>query len=148
MADGPWDTSTDSVVDEITVGSEPRYAVVTLDGSAVFVSNNSSGDVTRIDTGDGSTTDIPTGGSPRNVALSSDGSTVYVALQSSDIAAIVVADGSVSAITFPDGSCTYGVAVVPGSDLGYVTDECNEEGPFRPSSTANRASRRAGMGSG
>jgi DNA-binding beta-propeller fold protein YncE len=93
----------------------------------VYVSNNSGGDVTRINTGDGSTTDIATGGSPRNMALSSDGSTVYVALQSDEIAVIAVADDAVSTITFPTGSCTYGVAIVPGSDLGYVTDECNDE---------------------
>lgn len=67
-------TDTNAVVATVAVGTAPRYAVVTPDGSAVFVSNNSDGTVTRINTADNSTTLISTGGSPRNMALSADGS--------------------------------------------------------------------------
>jgi 6-phosphogluconolactonase (cycloisomerase 2 family) len=120
-------TNTNAVVATVAVGTAPRYAVVTPDGSAVFVSNNSDGTVTRIATADNSTTSIPTGGWPRNMALSSDGSKVYVALQNSSIARIAVADNSVASIAFTDLTSTYAVTVVPGTTQGFVTDENGDQ---------------------
>lgn len=121
------DTSNNTVNATVSVGGAPRYAVVTPDGSAVFVANNSGGNVTRISTADNSTTTILTGGSPRNMAISDDGSKVYVALQNSTIARIGVADNAVSTITFATLSSTYGVTVVPGTTDGYVTDESGDQ---------------------
>lgn len=121
------DTASSSVIATVAVGGAPRDAVVTRDGSAVFVANNSGGTVTRIATADNSTTSIVTGGSPRNLALSADGSKVYVALQGASIARILVSDSSVQPITFTGMSSSYGVTVVPGTALGYVTDESNDQ---------------------
>jgi YVTN family beta-propeller protein len=121
------DTTTDAVVDTIAVGNDPRFAVVTPDGSSLFVSNDGSGDVTRITTATGATTTIDTPGSPRNMALSSDGSKVYVGTLNDDLAIIAVSDNSVTGITFTDACEIYAVTIVPGTDLGYATDACNDE---------------------
>ncbi len=119
------DTSTRSVTDTVIVGSEPRYAVVTPDGSAVYTSGFP---VTRIDTSDFSTT-TPTGEGTiggRNMAVSNDGSKVYVASQSDYVWVINTSDDSVDWIVFTGASSLYGVAVVPGTNLGFVTDEFDE----------------------
>lgn len=128
------DTSTKTVVTSVTTGDNPRFAVVLPDGSAVYVTNNGSdggdtpdGNVTRIDTSDNSSTTINTGGNPRNAAMTSDGSTVYVPLQDARIAVIPTATDLPTYISFTGANQTYGATVVPGTTLGYVTDEENDE---------------------
>jgi YVTN family beta-propeller protein len=117
------DTASATVIATVATGSDPRSAVVTPDGSAVYVANNGSSDVTRIDTSDNSTTTIATGGSPRNMGMTSDGSTVYVPLQNSEMAVIDTATDNVTGINFTGADQTYGAVVVPGTNMGYVTDE-------------------------
>jgi len=120
------DIATRQVVDTLTVGYEPRYGVVSPDGMYLYVSNTSN-DVSRIQTSDLTEVDSfspLTFGTPRNMAINEDGSKVYVALQfSSAIMVIETATGSVTEITFTDASSPYGVALLEGTNRGYVTDE-------------------------
>jgi len=55
-----------------------------------------------------------------------DGAKVYVALQSSSVAVIDTSDDSFSTVALAGAFSTYGVAVVPGADLAYVSDESND----------------------
>jgi YVTN family beta-propeller protein len=120
------DTATDMVTTAVTVGNQPRYGVVTPNGAFLYTANNTSGDVTRIDLSDNSTTTIAVGGRPRNMALSNDGTKIYVATQNAQVAVIRVSDSTVTHIAFAGMSSSYGVAILPGSSYGYVTDENNE----------------------
>jgi YVTN family beta-propeller protein len=121
------DTATRTVLTPtpIDVGGEPRYAVVAPSGAYVCVSSqyNGSDDVVKINTANNATTGIVTGGTPRNMDISPSGDKVYVALQTSDIAVIDTANDSVSTISFTGASSTYGVALMPGTNKGYVSDE-------------------------
>jgi YVTN family beta-propeller protein len=117
-------TNTNTVSGAVSVGSEPRYGVVTPDGSALFTSNNSSGDVSRVALDSGNTvTTINVNASPRNMVLSNDATKLYVATQTDEVSVITVADSSVDVIDFPGASSLYAVAVIPGTDFGYATDE-------------------------
>lgn len=117
------DTGSKTVTGAVSVGSEPRFGVVTPDGAFLYTSNNASGDISKVALADNSVTTITTGGSPRNMALSNDGSKVYVPLQDGGIAVVSVATDGVNPISFTGALSTYGVAVLPGTNLGYVTDE-------------------------
>jgi len=118
------DTVSKAVLASVNVGAEPRYAVVTPDGASVYVSGSS---LFKIDAATLVPSSIPGVSYGRNIALSNDGSKLYVALQSSSIAIVDTATNSTSTLTFAGASSTYGVAVVPGTSLGYVTDENSGE---------------------
>lgn len=122
-------TATNTVIDSIPVGSEPRSAVVTCDGAFVYVANNGgSPDVSKIDTSDGSTDDINfSSGSPRNMAITPDCAKIYVGLQNSNVGLIVTATDAASLIPVPDGNSTYAVAVIRDGTRAYVTDENDDE---------------------
>lgn len=111
------------VTGSVSVGGEPRYAVVLPDGSAVFVSRDSAGGVSRIATATNVVTSIATGGTPRNMDVNASGSKVYVALQNGDLGVINTATNTPSTITLTGASSTYGVAVADALNRAYVTDE-------------------------
>jgi YVTN family beta-propeller protein len=80
----PIDSTSMAVGPAIAVGAEPRFAVVTPDGSALYVANNGvgydpcvNGSVSKIATATNTVTKtINTGGCPRNLAILADGSKV------------------------------------------------------------------------
>ncbi|MFA5808376.1 MAG: YncE family protein [bacterium] len=126
-----FNTSTREYVDTVDVGSGPHYAAVTPDGGAVYVSGDY---VVKIDTSDLSTTwfdgedaDYAYG---RNMAVYSGvGSTdykVYVAPQDNFLY-VILSDDTVDTINFSYGEgeypSLYGVAIVPGTNFGFATDE-------------------------
>lgn len=116
--------STRNILMEVPVIYEPRFAVVTPDGRYVYVSGN--GGVTKVDTDNTyAPADVP-GISGRNMAITEDGKKVYVATQGSDIGIIDTATDNVTFLDFGAWS-TYGVTVVPGTNLGFVTDESQEQ---------------------
>ena len=123
------DTTNNTVIDDIPVGSEPRSAVVTCNGAFVYVANSQGGpDISKIDTSDGSTDDLNfDSGFPRNMAITPDCSKIYVGLQTSDVGLIVTANDATSLIPVPLGDSTYGVAVIANGTRAYVTDEDDNE---------------------
>jgi YVTN family beta-propeller protein len=123
------DTASNTVIDDIPVGSEPRSAVVTCDGAFVYVANSQGGpDVSKIDTSDGSTDDINfTSGFPRNMAITPDCAKIYVGLQSANVGLILTANDATSLIAVPSGDSTYAVAVIADGSRAYVTDEDDNE---------------------
>ena len=122
------DTSTNTVVDSVGVGSEPRSAVVTCDNAFLYVANNSSGDVTKVRTSDNTVVDtISTGGAPRNLAITPDCAKIYVPLQNADVAVIDTATDMATTIPIPGGDQTYGAAVIQSGTFVYVTDEDDNE---------------------
>lgn len=118
------DTGTRAILASPAVGGDPRYAVATLDGSAVYVSG---GPIHKINTATNVATPLAaSGGTPRNMALSNAGDKVYVAQQNATVEIINTATDAISTLTLAGATRTYGVAVVPGTNLAYVSDETND----------------------
>ncbi|MCK6553504.1 hypothetical protein L6Q96_02790 [Candidatus Binatia bacterium] len=125
------DTGTNTVVDDVTVGSEPRSAVVTCDGAFVYVANNlGSPAVSKIQTSDNTVVGgINFGsGTPRNMSITPDCSKIYVPLQNDSVGVIDRTAGDATAlIAVPNGDRTYGSAVLDSGTSVYVTDEDDDE---------------------
>jgi YVTN family beta-propeller protein len=125
------DTTNNTVIDSVTVGSNPRSAVVTCDGAFVYVANNSgSPSVSKFRTSDntivGSGIDF-VGGSPRNMAITPDCTKIFVPLQNDTVGLIVTATDTPSTIMVPNGDSTYGAAVTFDGRRAYITDEDDNE---------------------
>lgn len=126
------DTGTRTVLAPIiTVGGEPRSAVMLPDGSAVFVARTDVSMVTgvaRIDTATNAVTPIAVTGSPRNMAITPSGSKIYVPTQGNALAVIDTATNAVSSVT-TSASRLYGAAVAqtPLGLRAYVTDEFSDK---------------------
>lgn len=123
------DRSAKTILQAVDVAGEPRFAVVTPDGRYVYVSSPFGG-VTKVDTDNSYSTVDVQGIDGRNMAITEDGKKVYVATQGTDLGII---DTTTDNVTFLDfggvegwGS-TYAVTVVPGTNLGFVTDEDNDQ---------------------
>ena len=117
-----FSTSTNAVTTDVAVGNDPRYAVVSLDGAYVYVSNN-GGSVSKINTATNAVTDIPSSGDPRNMGLSPDGKKLYVGTMNADIEVIDLATDAVTVIPITGASVTYGVTAPAGTNYAYVSDD-------------------------
>ncbi len=126
------DTGNDSVVGAaITVGSDPRSAVVTCDGAFVYVANNGgSPDISKIRTSDNSVADINFtggGGSPCNMSITPDNRKIYVGLQNDSLGVIDRATDTATSVALSGGNSTYGTAVIRDGSRVFVTDEDDNE---------------------
>ena len=125
------DTSNNTVIGSaISVGSEPRSAVVTCDGAFVYVANNSgSPDVSKINTANNGVTGInfPGFGSPRNMSMAPNGSKIYVGLQNDTLGVINTGTDATSQVTLTGASSTYGTAVIRDGSRVFVSDESNDD---------------------
>jgi YVTN family beta-propeller protein len=131
----PINSTTLAVGTPIPVGPQPRFAVVTPDGSALYVANNGdesgaqyppciNGSVSKIATATNTVTaTIDTGGCPRNLAILADGSKVYVPLQTDSVAIITTATDTFTTLAITGADSTYGIAISQVEGLAYVTDE-------------------------
>lgn len=117
-----FSTTTNTVASDIAVGSDPRYAVVSLDGAYVYVSN-AGGSISKINTATNVVTDIPSSGSPRNMGLSPDGAKLYVGTMNDDIEVIDLATDVVTVIPITGANQTYGVTAPAGINYAYVSDD-------------------------
>ncbi len=123
-------TATNTVVDEVGVGSEPRSAVVSCDDAFVYVANNGGGpDVTKIRTVDNSVVggiNFPSGSS-RNMSITPDGTKIYVGLQNANLGVINTGTDTPSSIAVPNGDSIYATAVIADGSRVYATDEDDDE---------------------
>jgi YVTN family beta-propeller protein len=121
------DTSKNSVLTTIPVGSFPQGVAVTPDGTHAYVANVSDS-VSVIDTSTNivsATVPLPAGSEPIAVAISPDGTRAYVAsCGTSSVSVISTSTNGVVATvsTAPLGACPYGVAVAPAGTRLYVPD--------------------------
>lgn len=118
------DVKTKAELGTISVGGEPRFAVATPDGKFVYVStDNSSAGINKIDTSFDELVGPPIPLRGRNLAVTPDGKKVYVGTQGSEIGVIDVSTDTSAAISVPEASSIYGIAVDSGTGLGFATDE-------------------------
>jgi YVTN family beta-propeller protein len=116
------DTSTESVVATIPVGSNPSGVAFSPDGSRAYVANTFDATVSVIDTATKTAINTinvqPTfsfGGDPEGVTVSHDGKKVYV----SNGAVITTADGSVSGPFGVDTHQVQATALSPSDKVAY-----------------------------
>jgi len=89
------DTAANTMIATIPVGLAPSGVAITPDGSRVYVTNQSGGDVSVIDRSTNTViATVPVGFGPFGIAISNDGTRAYVALRAS----ISVIDTSTSAV--------------------------------------------------
>jgi YVTN family beta-propeller protein len=126
------DTETDTIKDEVNVGSYPIGVAVTPDGSKVYVANSDLINVSPIDTVsiiDTATNTViatvPVESHPYGVAVSPDGKKVYVTYRDQYITNVSVIDTSTNKVTatIPVGFIAALLAVTPDGKKVYVAND-------------------------
>ncbi|MBL0122652.1 MAG: choice-of-anchor D domain-containing protein [Betaproteobacteria bacterium] len=117
------DTSTDTVVATIAVGS-PSYGVaVNPGGTRVYVTHPGNDSVSVIDTSSNTViAPVSVGTSPNGIAVSPDGTRVYVANSSNSVSVIETVGNTVIA-TLTVGTNPFGIAVTPDGTRVYVSNK-------------------------
>ena len=130
------DTKSLSVTDVITAEIDnPAAMALTPDGSRAYVTDQSSGRVTVIDTSDDRTTGtIPLErdgqSQPTGIVIASDGRHAYVAQNATGSVAVIdtVSDTVVGApVRLPGFGMPYGLALTPDDSRLYVTEAGSDE---------------------
>ena len=120
-------TSTNTVVDIVHVGSQAFGVAVSPNGSNVYVSNYGSNTVSVINTASNVVVaTINVGSYPTGIAVSPDGSKVYVANESSSNVSVINTATNLVTATIGVGSQPYGVAVSPDGGRVYVASWASE----------------------
>ena len=116
--------NTNTLTNEIAVGSNPVYVAETPSGQKVYVVNQGSNDVTVIQTVDGTVLGtIPVGSSPVAAVASSDGNFVFVADQgSNDVAVIDTTNDATVLTTIPLGASPSAITYDPGLRRVYTAN--------------------------
>ena len=84
------DTSSETILVELSVGSDPRTVAVDDAGSHAYVANRGSDDLTVVDLATQSViATLPLGDRPYGVVVSPDGCTVYVSEQGADRVSVI-----------------------------------------------------------
>lgn len=123
------DLATNTVIATVPVGEYPQGVAINPAGTAVYVANSDSNDVTVIDTATFKTTTIPGGACPVGAAMHPDGTRIYAAnvndtkntisvidrATNTIIDSIFCGDGSIAAAVHPDGSVVYVANIMGGS---------------------------------
>jgi YVTN family beta-propeller protein len=120
------DTSTNTVVATVGVGTRPFGVAVTPDGTRAYVTNNIvSGSVSVIDTSSRTVVaTIGVGANPLQVAITPDGTRAYVTNIGSNFVSVIDTSTNTVVATVPDGgTAPFGVAITPDGTRAYVGDE-------------------------
>ncbi len=120
----PIDLTTGATAPEIRVGEEPRDAVLSPDGTRLYVANVGGGSISVVDTAAQRTTaTVKVGSSPNGLALTGDGRTLWVAnagdstIQSIDTRSLAVAP-AIAAGTTPRV-----IVIAPNEAMLYVSNQ-------------------------
>jgi uncharacterized protein (TIGR03437 family) len=116
------DTSSNTVIATIMVGSQPYGIAITPDGAFAYVAN-CGGDVYVIDT---STNKVATkflaGKCPTGVAITPDGTRAYVTLDNANSVAVIDTSSNTVMTKIAVGTAPGGIAITPDGTRVYVTN--------------------------
>jgi YVTN family beta-propeller protein len=108
------DTSTNTGVTTVTVGSNPQGVAVVPSGIIAYVTNASSNTVSAIFTGNNTIVGtIPVGTNPIGVSVTPDGKHVFVANYLDNTVSVIDRLTNAIVATIPVGNAPYGVAITP-----------------------------------
>ena len=114
------DTSSNTVIATVMVGSQPQGIAVTPDGANVYVAN-CGGDVWVIDTSTNKVaTKFPAGACPTGVVITPDGSHAYVTLTNANAVAVIDTSSNTVMTKIPVGKAPSGIAITPDGTRVYV----------------------------
>ena len=118
------DLATNTVVDTVPVGEYPQGVAVNPAGTAVYVANSDSNEVTVIDTATRATTTIPVGDNPVGITVHPNGRRIYVANVDETVDTVWVIDRSTNTIIdkIPCGTGSIALAVHPDGSVIYVSN--------------------------
>lgn len=120
------DPASNAVTARIKVGLDPNGFAFSRNGSRLWVSNQSDGTVTELNTGTNTVTRVlVTGGTPQDVVVSADGAELYVAnladgiqvwnlRRAARITTIPLQGGGFGLALTPDGTQLYAAATLSG----------------------------------
>ena len=117
-----FDLATLAEIRRVAVGTRPIGIAVTPDAQLVFVSNQGSDTVTRVDAVSGVVlSTAPAGAEPTGIAVSPDGTQLYVVNRSANAVTILFTANSALNTTVPSvGTAPVGIAMHPRGTTAYV----------------------------
>ncbi len=117
------DTSTNTVVATVAVGSNPVGVAITPDGTRAYVANQLSNSVSVIDTSSNTVVaTVAVGSNPVGVAITPDGTRAYVANAFSNSVSVIDTPTNNVVATVAVGRVPNFVAITPDGTRAYVTD--------------------------
>ena len=117
------DTTNNTVVKTIPVGTSPWGVAVNQAGTLVYVTNHGSNNVSIINTSTNAVTGtIPVGNEPLGVAFTPNGKTAYVANDLSNSVSVINTGTKKVTATIPVQNSPYGVVVTPNGAFVYVSN--------------------------
>jgi uncharacterized protein (TIGR03437 family) len=116
------DTSNNTVIATVMVGSQPQGLAITPDGAFAYVAN-CGGDVFVIDTSTNKVAKkFPAGACPTGVAITPDGTRAYVTLDNANSVAVIDTSSNTVMTKIPVGIAPGGIAITPDGTRAYVTN--------------------------
>ena len=116
------DTSSNTVVATVGVGSQPNGVAITPDGTRAYVANG-GGDVWVIDTSSNTVVaKVVVGSYPTGVAITPDGARAYVTRANGNSVSVIATSSNTVVATVGVGTGPVGVAITPDGTRAYVTN--------------------------
>ena len=123
------DTSSNTVVTTVPVGTQPNGVAVTPDGTRAYVANG-GGDVWVISTSNNTVlAKVVVGGYPTAVAITPDGTRAYVTRANGNSVSVIATSSNTVTATISVGTAPAGIAVTPDGKSAYVTNVGTGSGP-------------------
>ena len=114
-------TATNTALEPIAVGQDPRAMAITPDGATIYVTNYQSGTVTPIRTAtDTALAPIRVGGNPWAIAITPDGKTAYVADTKSGMVTPIRIATNTTLTPIKVGRFPLTIAITPDGRTAYV----------------------------
>jgi uncharacterized protein (TIGR03437 family) len=114
------DTSSNTLVATVPLGSQPNSVALTPDGSRAYVTNG-GGDVWVLSTSTNAVlAKIVVGGYPSGIAITPDGTRAYVTKDNANAVAVIDTSSNTVIATMNAGTAPGGVAITPDGKHAYV----------------------------
>lgn len=115
------DTSTNSIIKEINIGTQSIGITLNQDGTKAYVANENENKITVINLADDTTSSIDVGDYPVGVILSKDGTKLYVTNAGGSSISIIDTSTNIVTNTITNVPSIAGISILPDGSKLYVT---------------------------